>query len=101
MVCAIMSILHSIQEGPMTQEGAAPTPDLLTALNDAGLHMVQSRLKLASDLAGCGSPVAALEVCTNWTGARMNEFMADQARVMEAFLALAAPAAQDRGPNGR
>lgn len=85
----------------MSQDGATPTPDLLTALNEAGLHLVQSRLKLASDLAGCSSPAAAMEICTQWTGARMNEFMADQARVMDAFLALAAPAAQDRGPNGR
>jgi hypothetical protein len=85
----------------MSQESTGTTPDLLTALNEAGLHMVQSRLKLATDLVGCGSPAAAIEVCTQWTGARMNEFMADQARVMDAFLAMAAPVAQDRGPQGK
>jgi hypothetical protein len=72
----------------------------MAALNEAGLHLVQAQMKLAADLAGCENPVAAMAVCTDWTSARLNEALADQARVMSAFMALAGPALQRRGPTG-
>lgn len=51
-----------------------------------GLHMVESRVQLFGDLAKCGTPVEASEAITRWMGKRLEEFGADQARLMEAWL---------------
>lgn len=58
-------------------------PEAIAAM---GLHMVESRVALFGDLAKCGSPVEASEAITRWVGRRLEEFGADQARLMEAWL---------------
>jgi hypothetical protein len=83
---------------PAGPEAADASGDLVGALGEAGLHMVQSRLDLARELAGCGTPVEAMAVTYRWTVTRMDQALADQAKVMSAFLALAAPSDQARGP---
>lgn len=56
------------------------------AIAAMGLRMVESRVVLFGDLAKCGTPVEASETITRWMGKRLEEFGADQARLMEAWL---------------
>jgi hypothetical protein len=58
-------------------------PEAIVAM---GLHMVESRVRLFGDLAKCGTPVEAGETITRWMSHRLEEFGADQARLMEAWL---------------
>lgn len=70
----------------MKQESGNETgPVLAEAWLTMGLHMVESRIKLFGDLARCASPVQAGEVFTRWLAERVDEFGADQARLMEAW----------------
>lgn len=64
------------------------------AMAAMALHTVESRVVLFGELARCGTPVEASEAFTRWVGHRMEEFTADQARLMEAwFTAVARTAA--------
>lgn len=58
-------------------------PEAMLAM---GLRMVESRVSLFGDLAKCGTPVEASETITRWWGRRIEEFSADQARLMEAWM---------------
>ncbi|WP_439576519.1 hypothetical protein [Elioraea sp.] len=58
-------------------------PEAMLAM---GLHMVESRVSLFGDLATCGSAVEASETISRWWGRRVEEFSADQARLMEAWM---------------
>ncbi|MDW8443293.1 MAG: hypothetical protein RML45_02485 [Acetobacteraceae bacterium] len=66
--------------------GNGAGPSLAEAWLALGLHMVESRIRLFGDLAGCASPLQAGEVFTRWLAERIEEFGADQSRVMEAWL---------------
>lgn len=74
------------------ETGNAAGPGLMEAWLAMGLHMVESRIKLFGDLARCASPVQAGEVFTRWLAERVEEFGADQARLMEAWFRSLAPA---------
>ncbi len=69
----------------MKQESGNETgPVLPEAWITMGLHMVESRIKLLGHLARCALPVRAGNVFTRWMAERVEEFGADQARLMEA-----------------
>ena len=55
------------------------------AMTAMALHTVQSRVVLFGELARCGTAAEAGEAFTRWVGHRMEEFTADQARLMEAW----------------
>jgi len=68
------------------ETGNGRGPELAEAWLTMGLHMVESRVKLFAELARCASPMRAGEVYTRWLGERLEEFGADQSRLMEAWL---------------
>jgi hypothetical protein len=77
-----------------------PTGELLAAIGEAGLHLMEGPLGLARELAACADPADAVVASMRWSAARIDVLLADQARLMAAFLALAAPQDQSRGSAG-
>jgi hypothetical protein len=57
-------------------------PDAIIAI---GRHMLERPTSLFSDLAKCGNPIEASETVTRWMGRCIQDFGADQARLMEAY----------------
>jgi hypothetical protein len=76
---------------------AFPSQALLDALSEAGLHLLQQNLDLARDLAACTNPAEAVAASIRWSTARMDQALADQARLMAAFLACSVPAVLAKG----
>jgi hypothetical protein len=79
----------------MAHESKTPPLDggVPEAMLTMGLHIVESRVSLFGDLAKCGTAVEAGETITRWWGRRVEEFSADQARLMEAWMTSMARAA--------
>lgn len=77
---------HETRTAPL--DGGVPE-----AMLAMGLHIVESRISLFGDLAKCGTAVEASETIARWWGRRVEEFSADQARLMEAWMTSMARAA--------
>jgi hypothetical protein len=85
--------MPSDASGPRAE---TPAAELFAALGDAGLHLMQPPFDLARALAGCTDPAQAMAASLRWSATRMDQVLADQARLMAAVLALAAPHDQAR-----
>jgi hypothetical protein len=78
---------------------AATTPavQVAEALSVASVHLLSQPLDLARAIAGCTGPAELMAVSLRWSAGCMDQLLSDQARLMAAFMALAAPTDQARG----
>lgn len=67
--------------------GAAPTPDVMTALAAMASHMMERQMELMQELMRCSDPASVTVATTQWTERSITGFINDQARVMEATAA--------------
>lgn len=74
------------RRGDQGDRREAMEPALPAALMTMTMHMLESRVQLASRLSRCGTVAEANAVMTRWLEQRIAEFSDDQARVLEAML---------------